>query len=83
VTCWDLIDTIAMMGSPASRGAVASVGAPLSPRRPAIRAISAAIAASVTLAGGPQLRIAAVDCAGISNPTHRTVMLLRCGRMPG
>src|SRR5215470_2776437 len=51
-----------MMGSRASRGAVASVGAGRASlaAAPAIRAISAAIAASDTIAGGPRRRIAAV-----------------------
>jgi hypothetical protein len=61
-----LIDTIAMIGSPAARGAVASVGGAGRgglAAVPAVSAISAAIAASVKIAGGPQRRIAAVDCA--------------------
>src|SRR5215470_5272969 len=51
-----------MMGSPASRGAVATVGAGRASlaAASAISAISAAIAASVTIAEGPQRRIAAV-----------------------
>src|SRR5712671_5229655 len=55
-----------MIGSPASRGAAASVGgagrACLAAASP-VSAVSAAIAASVTMAGGRQRRIATVDCA--------------------
>jgi hypothetical protein len=61
-----LIDTIAMIGSPASRGAVASTGAALRAclaEAPAVSTVMAAIAASVTMAGGPHRRIATVDCA--------------------
>src|ERR1700675_1466418 len=61
-----------MIGSPASRGAVASVGgagrACLAAASP-VRAVSAAIAASVTMAGGPQRRIATVDCAVVNRFT--------------
>jgi len=64
VTRWVLIDTIAMSGSPASRGAVASVGgagrACLAAASSGHSAVSAAIAASVAMAGGPQRRIAPV-----------------------
>ena len=55
-TCWVLIDTIAMIGSPASRGAVASVsgaGRAWLAAASAVSAASAAIAASVTMAGTP------------------------------
>src|SRR5258708_38533702 len=47
-----------MMGSPASRGAVACVGAGRASlaAAPAVSAVNAAIAASVTIAGGPQRR---------------------------
>jgi hypothetical protein len=61
-----LIDTIAMIGSPASRGAVASVGGAgrsCLAAASAVSAASAAIAASVTMAGRPQRRIATVDRA--------------------
>src|SRR3982074_1891307 len=58
-----------MIGSPASRGAVASVGGAgrvcLVPAS-AGSAAGAAIAASVTMAGGPQRRIATVDCAVVN-----------------
>jgi hypothetical protein len=66
-----LIDTIAMMGSPASRGAVAWVGAGRASLAvaPAVSAVSAAVAASVTTAEGPQRRIAAVDCAVVDRFT--------------
>src|SRR5258706_15125346 len=56
-----------MIGSPASRGAVASVGGAgraCLAAASAVSAVSAAIAASVTMGGGPQRRIAPVDCAG-------------------
>src|SRR5215213_4881655 len=63
VTCWVLIDTMAMIGSPASRGAVASFGgagrASLAAAW-AVSAVRAAIAASVIMAGGPQRRAATV-----------------------
>src|ERR1019366_8756116 len=65
-TCWVLFDTIAMIGSPASRGAVASLGGAgrgCLAAASAVSAVSAAIAASVTMAAGPQRRIATVDCA--------------------
>ena len=55
-----------MIGSPASRGAVASVvGADRASlaAAPAVSAVSAAIAASVTTAGIPERRLATVDCA--------------------
>src|ERR1700694_4690495 len=61
-----------MIGSPASRGAVASVGgagrACLAVAS-AVSAVSAAIAASVTMAGGPQRRIAPMDCAVVNRFT--------------
>src|SRR5436190_16865688 len=60
------MDTIAMIGSPARRGAVASVGddgrACLAGAS-AVSAVSAAIAVRVTMLGGPQRRIAALDGA--------------------
>jgi hypothetical protein len=55
-----------MIGSPASRGAVASTGdAGRACRAPAavVKAESSAIAASVAMAGVPQRRIARVDRA--------------------
>ena len=51
VTCWLMIDTVAMIGSPASRGAVASMvgaGRDCLAAASAVGAASAAIAASVT-----------------------------------
>src|SRR5271166_3337984 len=70
VTCWLLVDTMAMIGSPALRGAVASVGragrawtAAASAGGAAVSAVSAAAAARVTMAGAPHRRIATVDCA--------------------
>src|SRR6516165_5686707 len=70
VTFWLLIDTIAMIGSPALRGAAASVvcsgrawrGA-ASARGAAISAVRAAVAASVIIAGGAHRRTNAVDWA--------------------
>jgi hypothetical protein len=66
-----LIDTIAMIGSPASRGAIASVGGAgrWLAAASAVSAVSAAIAASVTMAEGPQRRIAPVDCAVVNRFT--------------
>src|SRR6267142_4644642 len=61
-----------MIGSPASRGAVASVGGAgraCPAAASVVSAASAAIAASVTMAGGPQRRIATVDCAVVSRFT--------------
>ena len=73
VTCWLLIDTMAMIGSPASRGAVASVGArgtrlmaAASAGGAAISAVSTAAAARVTMAGAPHRRIASVDRAVVN-----------------
>src|SRR3954447_2536713 len=60
------METIAMIGSPAWRGAVASVseaGRACLAGASAGSAVSAAIAVSVTMVGGPQRRIAALDCA--------------------
>jgi hypothetical protein len=55
-----LIDTIAMIGSPASRGAVASMGGAwrtgLAVALP-LGAVSAAVVASAIIAGAPQRRI--------------------------
>src|ERR1700724_996946 len=61
-----------MIGSPASRGAVASGGGAARvclAAASAVSAVSAAIAASVTMAGGPQRRIATVDCAVVNRFT--------------
>src|SRR5688572_5009907 len=58
-----------MTGSPAARGAVASLGGA---RRACFAAasaeggVSAAIAASMAATGGPQRRIATVDCAVVN-----------------
>src|SRR5881275_2883237 len=63
VTFWLLIDTIAMIGSPASRGATPSVVCSGGARRgaasaggAAVSAVRAAVAASVTIAGGTHRR---------------------------
>ena len=72
MTCWLLIDTIAMIGSPASRGAVASVGGAgrgCLAAAPTVSAVNAAIAASVVRAGGPQRRIATLDRAVVNRFT--------------
>ncbi len=66
---WLMIDTIAMIGSPASRGVVASV---VGAGRDCLAAASAvgaasAIIASVTMAGTPQRCVAKVDCAVMSS----------------
>ena len=61
-----MIETIAMIGSPASRGAVASVvgaGRDCLAATSAVGAASAAIAASVTMTVNPRRRVATVDCA--------------------
>src|SRR6202045_1171637 len=61
-----------MIGSPASRGAVASGGAggrACLAAASGISTVSAAIAASVTMAGGPQRRVATADCAVINRFT--------------
>jgi hypothetical protein len=61
-----MIDTIAMIGSPASRGAVASVvgaGRACLAAASAVGAASAAIAAIVTMTGPLQRRVATVDGA--------------------
>src|SRR6516164_11257266 len=77
VTFWLLIDTIAMTGSPALRGAapsmVCSGGAwrgAASAGGAAASAVRAAVAASVTIAGGAHRRTASVDWAVV----HRFVM---------
>src|SRR5262245_24992163 len=77
VTFWLLIDTIAMIGSPASRGATASVicsgrawrGA-ASAGGAAVSAVRAAVAASVTIAGSAHRRTTSVDWAVV----HRFAM---------
>src|SRR3954464_14588471 len=77
VTFWLLIDPIAMIGSPAARGAAPSLlcsgrawrGA-ASAGAAAISAVRAAVAASVTIAGGAHRRTASVDWAVV----HRFVM---------
>src|SRR5690348_12090224 len=70
VTCWFLIDTIAMIGSPATRGAVASVGragwgclTAASADGTRGSASSAALVASVTIAAAHHCGLAAVECA--------------------
>src|SRR5260370_20242293 len=77
VTFWLLIDTIAMIGSPATRGDAPSVvcsgrawrGA-ASAGRAAVSAVRTAVAASVTFAGGAHRRATSVDWAVV----HRFVM---------
>src|SRR5690349_11835531 len=95
VTCWLLIDTIAMIGSPAARGAVASVGragwagwagfnAAL-----AAGAISAAVIASVTIVAARRGRTAALECAmnrfviGGCFPFNDAPSIKTCGTEPG
>src|SRR5258706_12203589 len=60
-----------MIGSPETRGAIAWVGG--SERclaaAPPVSAVSAAIATSVTMVGGPQRRIATVDCPVVNRFT--------------
>src|SRR6516164_2827574 len=77
VTFWLLIDTIAMIGSPASRGAAPSVVCSGGARRgaasaggAAVSAVRAAVAASVTIAGGAHRRTTSVNWAVV----HRFVM---------
>src|SRR6516225_7909562 len=77
VTFWLLIDTIAMIGSPAARGAAASVvcsGGVWRGAAPAggaaVSAVRAAVATSVTIAGDPHRRTTSVDWAVV----HRFVM---------
>src|SRR5215813_10853276 len=77
VTFWLLIDTIAMIGSPATRGAAPSVvcsgrawrGA-ASAGGAAVSAVRAAVAASVTIAAGAHRRTTSVNWAVV----HRFVM---------
>src|SRR5262245_62005635 len=78
VTFWLLIDTIAMIGSPASRGAAPSVVCSGGARRgaasaggAAVSAVRAAVVASVTIAGDTHRRTTSVDWAVV----HRFVML--------
>src|SRR5580692_8011895 len=82
VTCWLLIDTIAMTGSSALRGAVASVGC-AEPERfaastgdAASAAISAAAAREI-VAAGPCRRIALEDCAVVDR------LVMRCSGARG
>src|SRR5215475_7547324 len=77
VTFWLLIDTIAMIGSPALRGAAPSMvcsGGACRGAAPAggaaVSAVRAAVAASVTIAGGAHRRTTSVDWAFM----HRFVM---------
>src|SRR6185436_1358011 len=84
VTLWLLIDTMAMIGSPALRGAAASVvcsgetwrGA-ASAGGAAVSAPRAAVAARVTIAEDAHRRISSVDWAVV----HRSVM--PCPRLLG
>src|SRR5260370_39903481 len=66
-----------MMGSPASRGAVACVGAGRASlaAAPAVSAVNAAIAASVTIAGGPQRRGGSWPDPGAPAPARRGPLL--------
>src|SRR3974390_437590 len=60
------MDTIAMIGSPAARGAVASAACAWRAcvaRASAVNAVSAATVASVTMPAGRRYRVATVDCA--------------------
>src|SRR5882672_12490845 len=69
-----------MIGSPASRGAVASVGGAgrvCLAAASAASAVSAAIAASITMAGGRQRRIATVDCAVVNRFTMLSPIEMR------
>src|SRR5215813_6830473 len=69
-----------MIGSPALRGAAASLGGGAGRACPAtasaVSAVSAAIAASVNTAGGARRRIAAVDCA-VENRLNMLCPVLR------
>ena len=79
MTCWLLIDTIAMIGSPASRRAVASLvgaGRACLAAASALSAVSAAIAASVTMATNPQRRFATVD--GRRKSICHAMLRLKC-----
>ena len=70
MTCWDLIDTIAMIGSPASRGAVVSAeGADPLALTSAVSAVSAAIAAIVTMAGSLNVELL-IASSKIDLPCH-------------
>src|SRR5271156_2419344 len=86
VTCCRLIDTIAMIGSPALRGAVASMvrsGRPSLPAASAggarVKAVSAAVAAKVTTAGGVNRRIDCMDGAIANALVTRTPVQLAPG----
>jgi hypothetical protein len=64
-----LIDTIAMIGSPAARGAVAAVtgaGRACLAAASVVSAASTAIAASIAMAGPSHRRIALVGCAVVN-----------------
>jgi hypothetical protein len=67
-----LIDTIAMIGSPAARGATASVAGAGRAGLATASALSAAMVASANIAGGAQRRIAEVDSAA----ANRFAMLI-------
>src|SRR5262249_5602401 len=69
-----------MIGSPASRGAVASVvgaGRACLAAASAVSAASATIAASVTMAGPPQPRVATGGCPVIHRLTNAMARLKR------
>ena len=64
MTCWDLIDTTAMIGSPALRAATSSLGGAgrvCLGAASAFSAVNTTTAASVTIAGDFQHPIAAAD----------------------
>jgi len=67
VTRWRLIETIAIIGSPASRGAVSSVGGAggraCFGAASAVSAVVEAIAASTAIANGRQRRTGKGGCA--------------------
>jgi hypothetical protein len=67
-----MIDTIAMIGSPASRGAASAVGGAgraCFAAAPPAGAVRATISASVIMAGAIRRRIAMVDCAVVNRLT--------------
>src|SRR5215467_4768933 len=73
VTFWLLIDTIAMIGSPAARGAAASVACSgrawrgaASAGGAAVSTVRAAVATNVTTAAGRDRRIAVADGAVVN-----------------
>src|SRR6516162_3258468 len=73
-----------MIGSPASRGAVASVvgaGRACFAAASAVSAASVAIAASVTIAEGPQRRVATLDCFVMNRFANAMSLLNACLRL--